>query len=37
MNKRFADILYPKPEDTRSGDEIIAHMKQILGRLEVCE
>lgn len=37
MNIRLIDVLHPKPEETRSSDDVIAHMKQILGGLEVVE
>ena len=30
MATRFADILYPKPEETRTGAEIIEHLRQKL-------
>ena len=34
MGCRFADIIEPKrkAEETRTGEEIIAHMKELLGR-----
>ena len=27
---RFSDILYPKPEETRTGEAIIAHLRKKL-------
>lgn len=34
MGRRFADIIEPKREveETRTGEEIVAHMKELLGR-----
>lgn len=32
IKKRFADILNPPPEDTRTGEEVIQHiMKKLRG------
>jgi hypothetical protein len=33
IKQRYADIIHPKPEETRTGDEIIEHMKEKLKRL----
>jgi hypothetical protein len=33
MKQRYADIIHPKPEETRTSDEIISHMKEKLKRL----
>lgn len=30
----YADLIHPKPEETRTADEIIAHMKEKLASME---
>uniref|UniRef100_A0AAU8B6A7 Uncharacterized protein n=1 Tax=Dulem virus 33 TaxID=3145751 RepID=A0AAU8B6A7_9CAUD len=32
IGKRFADIINPKPEETRTADEIIDHIKKKLAQ-----
>jgi hypothetical protein len=33
IEKRYWDVIHPKPEDTRTGGEIIEHFKDKLGKL----
>lgn len=35
VKRRFYDIITPQKVETRTGDEIKAHMKNVLGRLAV--
>ena len=37
LQARYADFAIPKKEETRTSDEIIAHMKSVMGSLEVVE
>lgn len=34
MSISFGEMLHPKPVDTRTGEEVIAHMKGVLKGLE---
>lgn len=33
IEKRYWDVIHPKPEDTRTAEEIIEHMKKKLARI----
>lgn len=33
LERRYIDVITPKKEDTRTGEEIREHMKKVLGRL----
>lgn len=35
LPKRYLDITTPQKEETRTGEDIKAHMKRVLGGLEV--
>lgn len=35
LEKRYAALMLPQKPETRTGEEIKAHMKAVLGRLEV--
>ncbi len=37
LQARYVDFAIPQKEETRTSDEIIAHMKTIIGGLEVNE
>lgn len=33
IQHRYVELIEPRKEETRSGDEIIEHMKNVLGKL----
>lgn len=33
LQHKYEDIIHPKPQDTRTGEEIIAHMKSKLRQI----
>lgn len=33
IQRRYVELVEPRKEETRSGDEIIEHMKNVLGKL----
>lgn len=35
MKIRWADLIKPQKVETRTGEEIIGHMKNVIGKLEV--
>lgn len=35
MRARWSDLIKPQKEETRTGKEVVEHMKSVLGRLEV--
>ena len=37
LQARYADFAVPQKEETRTSDEVIAHMKFVIGSLEVVE
>lgn len=37
LQARYADFVVPQKEETRTSDEVIAHMKSVMGSLEVVE
>ena len=37
LKKRYAEMLAPQKEETRNSEEVIQHMKNVLGKLAVDE
>lgn len=37
LRARFADILHPKPEDTRTHDDVVSHIREKLRKLGEVE
>lgn len=35
IKKRFFDVITPRKIETRTGEEVVDHMKSVLGRLAV--
>lgn len=33
MKARYQDVIYPKPEETRTPEEVIEHMKKKLAQV----